>query len=402
MLANVGLQEAWSRANNLISDLFRLEKRMAKRTNEEPVNAAKMRTYVSQSDIPAVSLEKAIKIPAAIGDNYGYKPASPLQVAKALDVQPTTGHFKRLTGAAIAYGLTLGGYNADTISITPLGLRIVRPTIENDDLVAKREAILKPRVTREFLQRYANAPLPKDSIAHNVLMEMGVPLERTAEVFRMIVDSATAVGFIVNIKDRLHVDLSGMTLPPSSPLVPDVESDDAYIDDAVTTPPQSSTARPSLVAPFSVDSRARRVFIAHGKNQAVIEPVKKLLGFSELEAVVSVQTQTVSQPVPGKVMEGMRSCGAAVIHIDDERSGADTDAPQTVNANVLIEIGAAMALYGQRFILIVRDGMKLPSNLQGLLELRYKGDTLNMEETVKLMEAISDMKQRPLPQPVGN
>ncbi len=56
-----------------------------------------------------------------------------------------------------------------------------------------------------------------------------------------------------------------------------------------------------------------------------------------------------------------------------------------------------MALYGQRFILVVQDGVKLPSNLQGLFETRYKGTTLDMEETIKLLEAINDMKSRPLP-----
>jgi hypothetical protein len=56
---------------------------MAKQRDEESTDPEKSRTRISQSDIPAVSLEKAIKIPAAIGDNYGYKPSSPLSVAKA-------------------------------------------------------------------------------------------------------------------------------------------------------------------------------------------------------------------------------------------------------------------------------------------------------------------------------
>jgi predicted nucleotide-binding protein len=378
---------------------------MVKQPIPEMAKPEKQRTYISQSDIPAVSLDKAIKIPAAIGDNYGYKSATPLQVAKAMDVQPTTGYFKRLTGAAIGYGLTVGGYNADTISITPLGLRIVRPTVEGDDLIAKREAILKPRITREFLQRYANAPLPSVSIARNVLMEMGVPPERTAEVFKIIVESAREVGFLLNIKERLHVDLSGVAAPArpiETEMIEEHDIVDSEDDESlahVAAPPQA--IKPALVAPFAVDLRSRRVFITHGKNQAVIEPIKKLLAFGELEAVVSIQTQTVSQPVPGKVMEAMRSCGAAIIHIEGERSLADKEGNQhqILNDNVLIEIGAAMALYGQRFILVVRDGIKLPSNLQGLLELRYKGDTLDMEETVKLLEAINDMKKRPLPQP---
>jgi hypothetical protein len=57
-----------------------------------------------------------------------------------------------------------------------------------------------------------------------------------------------------------------------------------------------------------------------------------------------------------------------------------------------------LPLFGQRFILVVKEGVKLLSNLQGLLVLSYKGDTLDMEGTVKLLEAVNDMKKRPLPQ----
>jgi len=68
-----------------------------------------------------------------------------------------------------------------------------------------------------------------------------------------------------------------------------------------------------------------------------------------------------------------------------------------LNPNVLIEIGAAMAFYGRRFILLVREGVKLPSNLQGLFEVRYSGETLNAVSTIKLLEAIKDIKNYTLP-----
>ena len=71
-------------------------------------------------------------------------------------------------------------------------------------------------------------------------------------------------------------------------------------------------------------------------------------------------------------------------------------------ANVLIEIGAAMALYGRRFILLVRDGIKLPSNLQGLYEVRYQGATLDGDATIRLLEAINDIKKNPLPDGSGS
>lgn len=317
----------------------------------------KTRSYISQADIPVLSLEKALRIATAIGENYGYKPSTPLQVAKALEVSPVTGGFKMLTGASIAYGLTNGGYNADTISITPLGMRIVRPTTEGDDLAAKREALLKPRVIREFLQKYDTAPFPKDGIAQNVLMEMGVPQERTADVLKLIIESADAVGFLQTIKDRKYVELGGTSIPATDDEKEESTEETERVRNGGTLPPPIPISKsPTSSTPASptttiMDGRARKVFITHGKNKALIEPIKKLLAFGELEAIVSVQTQTVSQPVPSKVMNEMRSCGAAIIHVEDERHLVDKEGNEHIvlNDNVLIEIGAAMALYGGAF-----------------------------------------------------
>jgi predicted nucleotide-binding protein len=131
----------------------------------------------------------------------------------------------------------------------------------------------------------------------------------------------------------------------------------------------------------------------------LVEPIKKLLEYGELEPVISVERQSVSKPVPEKVMDDMRGAGAAIIHVDAERMITDADGTEHVllNPNVLIEIGAAMAFYGRRFILLVRDGVKLPSNLQGLYEVRYGGDTLDAGSTIKLLEAIKDIKNYSLP-----
>jgi predicted nucleotide-binding protein len=88
----------------------------------------------------------------------------------------------------------------------------------------------------------------------------------------------------------------------------------------------------------------------------------------------------------------MRGCGAAIIHVDAERKLIDQEAEEhtVLNPNVLIEIGAAMALYRRRFILLVKDGVNLPTNLQGLYEVRYAGENLDGE-------AINDIKNHPLP-----
>jgi hypothetical protein len=122
-----------------------------------------------------------------------------------------------LTGSAIAYGLTTGGAFAPEIGITPLGIRIVRPTVEGDDLAAKREALLRPKVVGDFLRQYDGAALPAETIAHNVLLERGVPSERLADVLALILDGAESVGFLKDINGKNYVDLAGSDAVDAAP-----------------------------------------------------------------------------------------------------------------------------------------------------------------------------------------
>jgi hypothetical protein len=187
-----------------------------------------------------------------------------------------------LTGASIAYALTTGGCNAELISITPLGMRIVRTSAENDDIAAKREALLRPRVIREFLQRYNNAPVPREAIARNVLTELGVPQDRTADVLSLILENANALGFLQEIKDKSYIDL-GVTSTASE--------DDPRLSDGEEAHQEHNSSSEiggaAHRATAGVDIRQRRVFITHGKNRNFVEPLKQLLTFGELQAVVA-------------------------------------------------------------------------------------------------------------------
>src|SRR5437870_2984807 len=174
-----------------VKELFLEDLHMArteKLKGKQSAEAISARTRISQQDVPSMSLDKALRVPRVIAEQYGYKPVTPLQLAKGLEMQTTSGPFRAITGASIAYGLTKGGSFADTIALENLGIRIVRPTSEGDDIVAKRQALLKPRVIREFLQRYAGAAVPREDIALNVLNDMGVPPDRAKSVFDIILD----------------------------------------------------------------------------------------------------------------------------------------------------------------------------------------------------------------------
>jgi len=371
-----------------------------------PQVGEKTRSYMSQEDIPAYDLNEALLVAKALIQEYGGHPATPLDVAAAMDLTPTSGKFRMLCGASIAYGLTLGGYNAAQITPTDLAKQIIEPQEEGADLAGRREAVMKPRILREFLSKYSGSPLPREDIGMNVLKGMNVPADRAKQVWEMVLKSADSVGFLQTIKDRKYVNLGGVK-PPDPPAVlasddnaePSPQSQLKELVKTVHEPEPAAVVQESRRSSNQGDARLRRVFITHGKNTSFIEPIKELLGFGELIPVVSVQKESVAQPVPDKVMNDMRGCGAAIIHVDGEMTLLDQDAKEhtVINSNVLIEIGAAMALYGRRFILLVRDGVKLPSNLQGLYEVRYQGDTLDGGVTIRLLKAINELKAVPLP-----
>lgn len=170
-----------------------------------------------------------------------------------------------------------------------------------------------------------------------------------------------------------------------------MESEEEPVPDEVADAAQSTS---QLSTPEIPTEKGNRVFITHGKNRKILDQVKELVAFGKFEAVVAQERETAAKPVPDKVMDEMRSCQAAVIHVGLEGVITDKDGkdhPQ-INGNVLIEVGAAMALYRRNFILLVEEGVQLPSNLQGLYECRYKGDELNMEATMKLLKAFNEFR----------
>lgn len=379
---------------------------VAKKGTGEIKTPERTRSYMSQEDIPSYELEEALLVAKALLQQYAGDPSTPLDVAAAMDLTPTSGKFRMLCGASIAYGLTTGGYNAAQISVTDLARQIIEPQEEGADLVGKREALMKPRILREVLSKYSGSQLPREDIAINVLKGMKVPSDRAKQVWEMILKSADSVGFLQTIKDRKYVNLGGIKPPIANVSEQDedivAESLGAHIKALVKTvhePEPAAVAHESRRPTVQSEARLRRVFITHGKNTSFIEPLKELLGFGELIPVVSIHKESVSQPVPDKVMNDMRGCGAAIIHVDGEMKLLDAEGKEhtIINSNVLIEIGAAMALYGRRFILLVRDGVKLPSNLQGLYEVRYQGDSLDGVVTIRLLKAINEMKSVSLP-----
>ena len=267
--------------------------------------------------------------------------------------------------------------------------------IDGDDVNAKLEAALKPGIMRKFFTRYNRAKLPPEKIAHNVLASMGVPSDRLADVFNTIKSNGEHVGVIQATKTGPFVAVNSPVLAAAAtPPEPEVEENPEEGAAIGNGDHKNVTIVPLTVPADKALSKNTRVFITHGKNRDIVQQIKELLVFGKFDPVVAMEHETVSKPVPEKVLDDMRSCFAGVIHVDAEDELLDSKGAthHKINENVLIEIGAAMALYRNNFVLLVGKGIHLPSNLQGLYVCHYDGQNLDYQATMKLLKAFNEFK----------
>ena len=108
--------------------------------------------------------------------------------------------------------LTEGSYNSEVITLTEIGIKIVSPPGEGMKEIAMKEAFLKPRVIKAFLEKYSNAKLPQEKIAMNVLEEIGLPKDSTQDAYELILEGAKELGLVRESKGNFWVDLDGVPL----------------------------------------------------------------------------------------------------------------------------------------------------------------------------------------------
>jgi len=331
----------------------------------------KKRAYISQMDVPNNSLEDALRVPRALVDNYAGNAATPLQVASALNMTLSSGTFRNLCGSSIAYGLTAGGYNAKEITLEPLAKRILTPLEEGDDLVAKRDAALKPRVVGEFIRKYENSPLPRHDIAFNVLAETGVPREKAESVYTLILDTAQSVGLIREIKNKQYIDLSGVHV--ASKLEAEGEGNE--------TPPPQPPKKDDL-GTLTKKELGQGIFIAHGKNKKPLEQLKKILDQFRVPYKVAVDEPNLGRPIGAKVKEIMGSCNCAILIFtaDEEFIDKNGNSVWRPSENVVYELGASGYLYGSRIVILKEEEVQFPTNFQDLGYISFAKDQLEAKE----------------------
>ena len=258
-----------------------MKKNKTEKTPGEPkttkASTTAKHTYFKQADFPQTDLQQAQKIASALVDNFAGKEGSPPDIALAIGISPTSRAWAPLAGSSVAYGLTEGGVNANLIKLTDLGRRLVAPEVEGEDLKARLEAILKPRILREFFERYRRAKFPNDTIATNVLKAFDIPADRVVSALEIVKANGRYAGIIRETPTGpfVNLDSPGVPAPTATPALPEQDAhgvdtkghEEELLADTTKTKATLAAARQVLPAPPSFDPNSNRVFISHGRQK---------------------------------------------------------------------------------------------------------------------------------------
>jgi hypothetical protein len=351
--------------------------------------------------VPRHPLEEALRIPQALSDEYGKQPASPVDVGAAIGLQPTTGKFRSLAGAALAYGLTDGGPNVKEIGLSDLGRRIVAPTAEGDDLAAKREAFLRPRVIHDFLEKYDGSKIPSEQIGMNVLESMGVTSEATRRVLNLIQSGAQELGLLRDIGGSKFVQLKGVGgTPPTreeytDDVVPGDVSEISDDDNAVEARGQATFAGEDPVGapsdPPIAASRPSAIFLGHGKNRKALEQLIKTLDQYRIPHKEAIEEANRGRPISQKVADTMRECGAAILifSADEQLFTSDQNEIWRPSENVVHELGAASVLYENRIVIFKEKSVSLATNFSDIGYIEFDHNALDAKVNELFRELIA-------------
>jgi len=137
------------------------------------------------SAYPRHSVERALRIPQAIYDQNGGKPAAPDEAVKFAGGGAISGQWRLEISSAKKYGF-LEADEAGRIGPTERARHAIAPQSETDQLTALREAILAAPVISDVYNHYRGESIPDEEFFVNALTDrFKIPADKVPE-FRTI------------------------------------------------------------------------------------------------------------------------------------------------------------------------------------------------------------------------
>jgi predicted nucleotide-binding protein len=368
---------------------------------KEP-NGAQKRERSANRPYPTVPLKDALKVAKAISDNNAGKPYNRVLLADAMGYSASSSSFRELIMASARFGLTKGSYAAESIEMSNLGLRIVRPTSDGERLEAMREAMRAIPLFQQLTDHFKNNKLPQPEFFKNSLERdpFNVSPVWSQEAVSVFNETGKYVGVIRETRGGWYV------LPDAGPSAAsdDFESDSVVDGEVreVAAPPTAVVDRPLARSTLPVETeplssaqqvdppRQTQFFVAHGRDRESLTQLKDMLTKLTIPFVIAQDEPHAGRPISQKVADLMRACsGGIFIFTGDEKlQDLDGEAVLRPRLNVVFELGAASLLYAQKIVIFKEKGVEFPTDFRDLGYIEFEKGQLAAKSMDLMMELI--------------
>lgn len=361
-------------------------------------------------NFPTNTLEQALPVAQKIADERGGKPFKRLLLAEALGSTPSSSTYRVLLSSAYKYGLTEGTEKASDIGLTELGAAATQTQDPGKRMSALRQAALRPSLFKSFFKDYKDKKLPSAEMLGKILQsEYEVPAQRIQDCARTINENGRFTEIIRDIGGSPHVLFDAPAKEFATTTVTEDDDEASDVSDIHSNKAQSIAAQAKLPATpdssqregqispsetqtraSSESTRAKPIFIGHGKNKVPLQKLQALLSTFQIPHKVTIDEANLGRPIPQKVKETMDQCGSAIlIFTKDEKlfdaSGGEVWRP---SENVVHELGASSYAYGDRIVIFKEKGLNFPTNFQSIGYIEFDVDTIESKTADLLKELI--------------
>jgi len=333
--------------------------------------------YAVRRPFPKHTLQEALAVAEAIQNKNAGKPWKPIFVAEALNISPTSTNFRDLTSSAFKYGLTQGTWNAQNISLAPLGSSITKPIDSAKKVAALQKAVQNVEIFKSVYEHYRDSKFPSvdDTYFKNMLeVEFHVPRELVDECARMLMDNGKFSGIIREVKGAPFVVFA--ETPIEAPIEAAAEAE---------IPTMEAQPYPQAAMPI-----VSKIFIGHGKNKTPLEQLKKILTEFKVPFTVAVDEPHKGRPISKKVADLMKNCTSAIFIFtaDEEYTDAEGNKTYRPSDNVVYELGAASVLYENKIVIFKEDGVTFASDFGDLGYIPFEKDRIEAKAMDLLKELV--------------
>jgi hypothetical protein len=323
-------------------------------TKAKGATRARVATPATQAKFPRHSVERALRIPKAIYDQNGGKPATPKEAAILAGGTAVTGAFNVEVSSAKKYGFLTG--EGGKLVLTDRARKAIAPQSESDRLSALRDAILAAPDFSTVYNYYRGENLPDDNFLVNALTDrFKIPTDKLDEFLPIFLESIRSAELLDESAER--------------PRLIDVGRDDSH------RPSSSNPGKPG------------RVSVVAGSTCFVVQPFAAPFG----PYYESVFKPAIEQAGLTAVRADAEIFGTGKV-IDQIWRGinqADVLVAEltTKNPNVFYELGLAHALH-KPVILISSNQDDVPFDLRHIRVILY--DQADPFWGQKLIDKVAD------------